>query len=293
MDNVPVTLREMTAADIEAGLRLCRLSHWNQLARDWRQFLALTPGGAVVAEDAAGMVVGSVATMRYACAGVTPCLAWIAMVLVDPAVRGQGIGTALLHEGLARLSDVPIVGLDATPLGRPLYEKLGFRRDAGVTRLSRVAAGARRESTPPAGVRSAVASDDAAVASLDGHVTGLDRRAMVTWLREGAPELAWVAERNGRIEGAVLGRHGHAFIHLGPIVAISTDVALRLLHAALAQTGAAAVIVDATDNHASFRDGLESLGFTAQRPFARMYRGEARPKGDGAGLFAIIGPEFG
>ena len=39
-------LRTMTTADIDGGLRLCRLSHWNQLARDWQQFLRLTPGGA-------------------------------------------------------------------------------------------------------------------------------------------------------------------------------------------------------------------------------------------------------
>ena len=36
----------MTNADVDAGLRLCRLSHWNQVARDWEQFLELAPDGA-------------------------------------------------------------------------------------------------------------------------------------------------------------------------------------------------------------------------------------------------------
>lgn len=293
VDNERVTLREMTPADVDAGLRLCRLSHWNQLARDWQRFLDLTPGGAVVAEDATGLVVGSVATMRYASVPDGPGVAWVAMILVDPAVRGHGIGTALLHEGLARIADVPIVGLDATPLGRPLYTKLGFRVDSGITRLVRLAAAAPPDVAIGADLRPATVDDDAAIAMLDAQVTGLDRSAMLSWLREGAPELAWVRIRGGRLEGVALGRHGHGFTHLGPIVAASTDTALRLLRAALAAAGHAPVIVDATDAHASFRDGLEALGFTAQRPFARMYRGAARPVGDASSLFAIIGPEFG
>src|SRR5688500_5715435 len=129
-----MTLRTMTESDVEAGLRLCRLSHWNQLARDWQQFLRLTPGGATVTVDESGTVVGSVATMRYG-----PHLAWIAMVLVDPAARGRGVGTALLHRGLEQVKDVRTVGLDATPLGQPLYEKLGFVVHSTLTRLERAA----------------------------------------------------------------------------------------------------------------------------------------------------------
>lgn len=283
----------MTLADVEAGLRLCRLSQWNQLARDWSRFLELTPHGAAVAEDDTGLIVGSMATMRYASVPAGPGAAWIAMILVDPAVRGRGVGTALLHEALARLSDVPIVGLDATPLGRPLYTKLGFHVDSGITRLSRLAASARFELGAGTGVRAAAPADDEAIATLDAQVTGLDRRAMLTWLREGAPELAWVMDRAGRIDGLVLGRRGHGFTQLGPVVATNTDTALRLLRAALAAAGHGPVIVDAADARASFRGGLEALGFTAQRPLARMYRGTARPGGDPTGLFAIIGPEFG
>ena len=43
--NAQVSIREMRAADIEAGLRLCRASRWNQLSRDWELFLRLSPRG--------------------------------------------------------------------------------------------------------------------------------------------------------------------------------------------------------------------------------------------------------
>jgi GNAT superfamily N-acetyltransferase len=289
----------MTNADVDAGLRLCRLSHWNQVARDWEQFLELTPDGATVAVDDAGAVIGSVATVRYAGAGEASLssLAWIAMVLVDPACRGRGIGTALLQHGLARVADVTTVGLDATPLGRPLYEALGFRADTSFTRmrrepgphgLDREAEGAGRPR-----VRVATAADDLLVPALDARCSGLDRRVMLRWLRDGAPNLAWVYDGACGLEGVVLGRSGYAAIHLGPVVASSTDVAVALVRRAITAEGRHAVIVDAADDRPGWREALEALGFRAQRPFTRMYRGDWRPDADRTRLFAIIGAEFG
>ncbi|AMY08618.1 putative acetyltransferase involved in intracellular survival [Luteitalea pratensis] len=372
----------MTRDDVDAGLRLCRLSHWNQLARDWEQFLRLTPDGATVATDEAGVVIGSVATVRYAAAHretetmtgrdsdarhdrdgdarlgrrqsderldrndddvavelarrfshpvpaiqdpatVTPhpipgaddqnlglrhlepgtrhpvpaSMAWIAMVLVDPAHRGSGIGTALLRRGLAHVADVTTVGLDATPLGRPLYEALGFRADTTLTRMRREPAPVKpvraSERNPLSRVRRATSADHDAIALLDGQASGLDRGAMLAWLHGGAPELAWVYDGAGGIEGAVLGRPGYAAIHLGPVIAPTANVAAGLVRAVLSTHGQDAVMVDVADDRAEWRQAVEALGFQAQRPFTRMYRGQWRPPADLTRLFAIIGPEFG
>lgn len=290
-----MTLREMTGADVGAGVRLCRQSHWNQVARDWEQFLHLTPGGATVAVDEAGEVVGSVATMRYraADAGSPATLAWLAMVLVDPAHRGTGIGTSLLERGLTRAGDVTTVGLDATPLGRPLYEKLGFRADSTFTRLERhpseVPQGRRRGA---AAVRRTTPADWAGLAALDARATGLERRAMLEWLHAGAPELSLVYDGEDGIEGALLGRHGHHATHVGPVLAASLEVADALLSVAL-DRHQQPVFIDIADARPGWRECVEALGFRPQRPFTRMYRGTWRPDQDTSRLFAIIGPEFG
>jgi GNAT superfamily N-acetyltransferase len=105
-----VTTALMRPEHIPDGLRLCRAAGWNQTARDWAQFLDATPDGARIAV-ADGGVVGTAATIRYGGA-----FAWIGMVLVDPAVRGRGIGTRLFDEALGLLSDIPVARLDATPL---------------------------------------------------------------------------------------------------------------------------------------------------------------------------------
>lgn len=293
-----VTLRPMGGEDIDAGLRLCRQSGWNQVARDWRQFLDRTPGGAVVAVDADGLVVGSVATIRYQAPEDGPSLAWIAMVLVDPAHRGGGIGTALLRRGLELTADLPAVGLDATPLGQPLYEKLGFVADSGFARLQRpgppIGPPQRGEPVrPEPGIRHAVMTDLDAIAALDVSATGLERSAMLSWLLEGSPDLAFVSESDSGIDGVLLGRVGFNAVHVGPLIAGSDIVAARLLRACMAQHASTAFFIDVAADQPGWQATVEALGFAVQRPFTRMYRGQWRPDGNRSRLFAIIGPEFG
>jgi hypothetical protein len=227
------------------------------------------------------------------------------MVLVDPASRGSGIGTALLQRALAQAADATTSGLDATPLGQPLYEKLGFSVAGTLTRMWRApvsspeagrptrAIGQLRELPLPSTVRRATPKDRAAIAGLDARATGLDRHAMLEWLQEGAPEFAWVADGANGLEGAMLGRHGHAACHLGPVMASSTDVALRLVRACLESHQSRPFFIDVADANPGWRTGVEALGFDAQRSFARMYRGNWRPRGEASLLFASIGPEFG
>ena len=121
--NLPsMRLRTMTRTDIPAGIRLKEIAGWNQTAADWERFLNASPEGCFVAE-VGGKVCGTATTISY-----EKRFAWVGMVLVDPEYRSHGIGTKLLERAIEYLdtSKIPTVKLDATPLGRPLYEKLGF-----------------------------------------------------------------------------------------------------------------------------------------------------------------------
>jgi ribosomal protein S18 acetylase RimI-like enzyme len=283
-----VRFREMVPSDIEVGLRLCRASGWNQVRRDWEMFLRLSPHACRVAiKDA--QVVGTVATVNY-----EDRFAWVAMVLVDAKARGSGIGTQLVKEALAVLTDVRSIRLDATPAGRGVYRQLGFVGEYG---LSRMAAVVSTDSVMTrdhrGGARPMTPDDLAAVLGLDGQVFGADRRVLIEWLLEGAPEYAWVHEARGQISGYVLGRHGFSAEHLGPVIAHDQHVARQLVTACLHQQTGKQFILDATRSEAEWRIWLESLGFREQRPFIRMSRGEAPSPGLPAQQFAIMGPEFG
>src|SRR3954451_17495357 len=129
-------VRAMTAADIPAGLRLCRGSNWNQLEDDWRFFL--DHGGAALAirrDD----VVGSVAWLPFGRE-----FAWLSMMLVDTAERRSGIGSQLMEAALEGLQDLH-VRLDATPAGEPLYRRFGFTAQYELAR-TRITAAQHRPS---------------------------------------------------------------------------------------------------------------------------------------------------
>lgn len=278
-----VQLRVMRRDDIPAGLRLCRSSHWNQVARDWELFLTLNPEGCRVAVNEIGEVVGSVATVRYGSA-----FSWVAMVLVDPAHRGAGIGRRLLEGALVLLDDVSIIRLDATPAGHGVYEHAGFREEYGLQRMQRAAHPLESLANS---VRLMKDDDLEEVLKQDKEAFGANRRGLLDWFRSETPEYAWVTGHR-EIEGYLFGRHGYDFEHLGPLVARKETAARRLVTACLSAHRDRPFILD-VPLLASWADWLGSLGFIVQRPFIRMCRGDERPPGRPDQMFAIAGPEFG
>jgi GNAT superfamily N-acetyltransferase len=278
-----VTTAPMRPEHIPDGLRLCRAAAWNQTARDWARFLDEAPDGARIA-TVDGRVVGTAATIRYGDA-----FGWIGMVLVDPAARGRGIGTRLFDEALGLLSDIPVARLDATPAGYPLYLKRGFVEEYRLHRMTITSAASRQPVA--AGVRAVRPDDLTGMLAVDVTAFGAARATMLRWMLEGAPEMAWLADDGTRVRGFVLGRHGHVFDHIGPVIAADVDTAAALTVAALAATSRP-VVLDATPHVPGWLEWLTSRGFVEQRELIRMTRGAA-PATERERQFAILGPEFG
>jgi GNAT superfamily N-acetyltransferase len=274
-----VVCRRMTEDDIDAGLRLCRAAKWNQLRRDWELFLRLSPGGCRVAMRD-GRTIGTVATVRY-----EDHFAWVSMVLVDPDERGRGVGTLLLQQALEILSDMQSVRLDATPAGRPVYRRLDFQDEY---RLARLEASALRLDSGDTVARPLTLADIPAISELDKQYFGADRRMLLEWLLTGTPEYAWMTDH-----GYVLGRHGHTFEHIGPMIAADVETAQALFRACVPPLANRPVILDVPEHSPLWRVWLESIGFTEQRPFTRMYRGNLAHPGEPEMQYAITGPEFG
>ncbi len=123
-------------SDLPRAAALSALIGWNQTVADWALFLR---HGAVVRApldgdgDAAAALAATAATLLYAPtdaagdAAAPPELAWIAMVLVRPDCRRRGLATALMRWAVESLVRMRCVTLDATPAGRAVYRRLGFR----------------------------------------------------------------------------------------------------------------------------------------------------------------------
>jgi GNAT superfamily N-acetyltransferase len=275
----------MTRADISAGLGLCRAAHWNQTARDWEHFLTTSPDGTLVA-DQDGDVVGTVAMLPYG------PFAWISMVLVEPTLRGQGIGTLLLHRGIALVPEGAVARLDATPAGEPLYRKIGFVGEYGISRWYLEA-----DSRLAAPIREPKPLEDAdwpAIREMDVRVFGASRLGLLQRLAREAPEYAWLVVGNeARLTGYVFGRHGHVREHIGPLVASDAETAAALLAACVGSKENRPVFVDVPDAQLDWREMLSRAGFAIERRFLRMYRGKLSTPGEPLLVHAIAGPELG
>jgi GNAT acetyltransferase-like protein/acetyltransferase (GNAT) family protein len=207
------------------------------------------------------------------------------MLIVDPEARGQGLASRLVSDVLDRVSGFAVVGLDATPQGRPVYSRLGFADGAP---LSRMEAGAERPTMPVGAARPMRERDLTAVLSRDRDVFPADRSRVLRFALDTAREYAWVLEGRDGLDGYCFGRHGHNAEQVGPVVARTTEAARTVVAAALAARPERRFFLDVT---AEGRPVAASLGFSEQRPFTRMYRGRSLPFS--ASLFAVFGPEFG
>jgi GNAT superfamily N-acetyltransferase len=282
-------IRLLSVDDLEAALDLSATAGWNQRLDDWRMLLRLAPSAAFAALVDRRLV-GTAIGIDYG------GFAWIAMMLVDPSHRGRGIGRRLLEAAMGAVpSDRPI-RLDATPMGRPLYQQYGFEDEA---RLTRHVIPRARPRDASARLRRLTIADLKNLAGRDSHVFGGNRQTVLEWALDGAPQYGLVVESEAGPAHYCLGRAGRLFDQIGPVVAGDEEIAQTLVDAALGAAGVRPVAVDAFDAHSMFTTSLAALGFEPQRPLFRMCRrsgqgATAIGTRNGSGLveYAILGPEF-
>lgn len=282
MPDEAIGLRLMTPADFPLGMRLKEIAGWNQTQADWMRMLTLAGDGGFVAEYA-GRPVGTAFACRFDRVG------WIATVLVDPEHRRRGIGTRLVERAIAHLEQRGAISirLDATPIGRPLYERLGFRLEYELARWE--GAPARR---PASAVAQVGAGQLGAIEDLDRQVTGTSREGLLRWLfqqQSGAMRGVW---KGDSLLGYATWRAGSRAAMLGPAIALEPEPGQALMDAVLADRAGRPVYVDIPrDNEAAVR-WAQSHGLVVQRPLFRMVRGQPvsdRPQC----IWASSGPECG
>jgi predicted N-acetyltransferase YhbS len=276
-------IRTMSALDVPLGMALKSQAGWNQTEADWQRFLELEPEGCFVAEFD-GRPVGTTVT------SVFDCVAWVAMVLVEAGMRGQGIGKELMVHAIRHLDQrgIPTIRLDATPLGKPLYERLGFVAEYELARWERAAGGG--ESHPA--IRPATPDLLDAVLDLDRRATGTQRERLIHLLYRQRPDAMDVWMDGRELAGYVAFRDGSRAAQIGPAIALNEEAGRALCDQAIARCGERPVFMDIPLLNAPAMQWAEARGFAVQRRLTRMVRGE--PVCDQpALLWASSGPENG
>jgi predicted N-acetyltransferase YhbS len=273
-----VSIRTMTPRDLDAIFALKEQAGWNQTRGDLVRFQRLAPEGGLVAE-CDGASSGAVMVFEFG------PVAWIAMMLVEKTLRGRGIGRALMEHALtfAESRGAASIRLDATPLGQPLYEKLGFVADYSLTRYG----GTPTPPDRPLEALPHVVLKDAA--ALDRLATGADRWSLLAALWDEEPGCGIM--RDGKILGFHAARPGSNATQIGPCIA-EAAVGAELLQDALQRRAGEPVFLDVPEPNQRAHAVAVTAGLSSQRWLLRMTRGP-RTAERVEMLWASSGPEKG
>lgn len=282
----PFFLRTMTRQDLDHADALRAAAGWNQTREDWERILAISPDGCSVAEWG-GEVIGTVTAIPYGSA-----VGWIGMLLVHPNQRSLGVGRALLNRAIEFLrTRVTCIKLDATPQGKPLYEKLGFVETARLNRWQASPVAVRPRGDVD-GIRIYRTGDWEALLQLDAVVFGERRGELLSRLVAGAQDVV-VCEIGGKLRGFGLLRPGRKAAYMGPVEAESPETARGIIEVLLSATKSTAVYWDILEGNRTAQTWATEFGFTVQRPLLRMLLGDDHQREDASRYYAILDPACG
>ena len=284
MSESAITFRRFTAADIPFGMELKNIAGWNQIPADWERLLAQSADGCFVAM-ADGVDAGTATAVDF-----KRRIGWIGMVLVPPDHRRKGIGTTLLHHAIDHLRDkgVEAIKLDATPLGKKVYDRIGFVDEYTLERRQGRGCASRSEGTRPIGPR-----DIDRIIEWDAVFFGAPRGALLRALIDANPALSHLVERDGEIAGCIVARPGLNAFQIGPWIATDPHTAEQLFDVVLNALDGEPVFVDVPLVNPHVVTMVESRGFELQRPFIRMHLGGNPHPGRPELVYATSGPETG
>lgn len=264
---------DLETADAILGSAFQRSESWQG---DLRLFLELQPGGIFLAyqEDRPA---GMVAAILYSNVG------YAGLMGVRQEFQRQGLGLALMRHLLAWLDQqgVQQVLLDASPLGQPLYEKLGFVAGDQVYVLQRPTG--QPEIQRPTEVQLISRINLDRVTATDMGAFGADRRGLLQALLKIYPERAFLlVDDQGHLKGYLIVQEKR----IGPWVMEDPSGAELLLRAALSLPfrGPVSVVVPGENSGAIAL--LHKYGFEIARVNRHMMRVSDVPVGQREKIFA-------
>lgn len=265
-------IREFTDADLDPADELLNLAFHTSVSRvqDLTIYRQVQPDGWFAAEQE-GQLVGMVGAIHYG------DFAHVGLMAVHPEAQRQGFGMTLMQFILAWIEahsrsgqQAPASWLDASVMGRPLYEKLGFvsydETGIYVRPLSPAAplpgGHLQRHRIQPLTPREL---DE--LAPLDRAVFGADRRKSLQALLEAYPGRSYL-QRNetGQVTGYLIAQKNR----IGPWVMLQSGQAEALLQTALALTYEGALAVNPSSENKEIRELLARYGFEWMRSNKHM-----------------------
>jgi GNAT superfamily N-acetyltransferase len=253
---------------------------WPYREEDWRFAFELGHG---VAVETDGGLAATALWWPY-----EKAFASFGMIIVAPALQGQGIGRMLMDE-LLRQADGRAIFLNSTREGYRLYERLGFVPCGQVNQHQAVLAAAPPESANGA-IRPLRPEDIGAIRDLDCRASGMWRARLLDALF--AVGKVAVIEREGRVQGyACVRRFGRGVV-VGPVIARDAMDAKALVATLAAEHRDDFVRIDVPAT-SGLSPWLEEIGLRHVDHVVSMVRGKPPTRAADATLFALSNQSLG
>jgi len=275
-----VRIRPARTGDLSSVVRTLTTAFGEPLRADTWEWLQRSPEGEILVAEGDGVVVGTGSGLSFGATG------WIGGVGVEPGSRGQGIARAVT-EGISewlRGAGARTLLLQATDLGRPVYDRLGFEAEGRYRMWSLPPARRRRRRGAPDGARPLEPHDFSAVLALDATATGERRDPAIraAWSSGGVA----LADGPGNLQAYHLDSPWGA----GPTVAMDVASGLALLESA--QRPDAGVRVGVPEENGAAVRAMVRRGYDEVAPTLRMRAGEPVPWRPDL-VFGVFNPFWG
>lgn len=277
-----VSLRRLTADDLEAAQALSREFQWPHRLEDWHFGLAHGQGVAALRD---GELVGTALHWLWGKQHAT-----VGLVMVSPRMQGQRLGQHLMHAVMTGLEDRTVV-LHATREGRGVYERMGFaitgevRQHQGLAAPAQLVALADDMRLRPLG-----RNDAQALVALDTRAAGMPRETMLRQLL--AEGDAVVLAREGEAVGfSILRRFGRGHA-IGPVVAPDLASAQALIGHWCSRYAGKFLRID-VDAASGLPEWLEAQGLPRTDTVTTMVRGGPLERGTDFGGWSLVSQAMG
>lgn len=284
-----IAIRQMKPTDMAALMQIKNSENWNQTEEDWLFLMKANPRLCLVAVFE-NQVIGTVTAINY-----QNKVAWIGMMLVARDFRGKGVSSLLLNTIIDKLKPCSSIKLDATLVGVPIYEKLGFVKEYEISRLV-----SKETIIDEVGLYSEAVNlsqlletDIQNIAKLDETLFGANRADLFRYLSNSKKGICLRINHESRLKDYVFGRKGSNSVQVGPVMADSTQIAQNVLSGVFTRLEGQSLMLDVLDDKTALKNWLLSIGFKYQRSFTRMYLKSNEHSGKTENQFLICGPEFG
>ena len=277
-----VTLRRLTADDLDDAHALSREFQWPFRMEDWRFSFGHGEGVAAIRD---GALVGTALRWLWGRQHAT-----VGHVMVAPRLQGQRLGQHLMHALMAELQERTVL-LYATAEGRGVYERMGFAIVGEIRQHQGLAAPAQMVALPEGERLRPLGRNDAdRLVALDAHAAGMPRDAMLRQvLAEGETV---VLARGGEAVGFACVRRfgrGHA---IGPVVAPDLTSAQALIGHWCGRYAGKFLRID-VDAASDLPEWLEGQGLPRVGTVTTMVRGGPLARGPAFGGWALVTQALG